>query len=186
MAQEKIDNTDRVSIWARWRDFLPIAIALLVITLDQWSKRLVVLKLPLGVPWNPIESLSRYVSFTYITNKGAAFGLFPSLGTFFAVIAIVVVVVILLYYRHLPNKHWPMYVGLGLQLGGALGNLIDRIRLGHVVDFIDFKVWPVFNVADSSVVIGVTILALSILRDDEEAPQQQEQQVSRISQDSSD
>ena len=65
-----------------------------------------------------------------------------------------------------------MNIGLGLQLGGALGNLIDRIRVGYVVDFIDFKVWPVFNIADSSIVVGVAILALSMLRDEEKAPQQ--------------
>jgi len=157
---------------ARRREVVLIVIALLVIVLDQVSKHYVVLYLRLGVPWNPIESLSRYVSFTYITNKGAAFGIFPTLSTFFTIVPIVVVIMILIYYRHLSNGQWAMNVGLGLQLGGALGNLIDRIRVGHVVDFIDFKVWPIFNVADSSIVIGVAILALSILRDEEKAPQQ--------------
>ena len=157
---------------ARRRKVVLTVIALLVIVLDQLSKHYVVLNLRLGVPWNPIESLSRYVSFTYITNKGAAFGILPSLSTFFAIIPIIVVIVILFYYRHLSHGQWALNVGLGLQLGGALGNFIDRIRLGHVVDFIDFKVWPVFNIADSSIVVGVAILALSILRDEEKAPQQ--------------
>ena len=156
----------------RRREVVLILIALLVIVLDQLSKHYVVLNLHLGVPWNPIESLSRYVSFTYITNKGAAFGMFPTLSTFFTVIPIIVVIVILIYYRHLSNGQWAMNVGLGLQLGGALGNLIDRIRVGHVVDFIDFKVWPIFNIADSSIVIGVAIFAISILRDEVKAPQQ--------------
>jgi len=168
---------------ARRREVVLIVIALLVIVLDQLSKHYVVLNLRLGVPWNPIESLSRYVSFTYITNEGAAFGMFPAFGTFFAVIAIIVVIVILLYYRHLSNGQWALNVGLGLQLGGALGNLVDRIRVGHVIDFIDFKVWPIFNVADSSIVVGVAILALSILRDEEKAPQQK---ISRGSQEISD
>jgi len=183
LAQEKVSHEDRTPVLARRREVVLIVIALLVIVLDQLSKHYVVLNLHLGVPWNPIKSLSRYVSFTYITNKGAAFGMFPAFGTFFAVIAIVVVIVILFYYRHLSNGQWAMNVGLGLQLGGALGNLIDRIRLGHVVDFIDLKVWPIFNVADSSIVVGVAILALSILRDVEEAPQQK---VSRGSQEISD
>jgi len=156
----------------RRREVVLIGIALLVIVLDQVSKHYVELNLHIGVPWNPIESLSRYVSFTYITNKGAAFGMFPTLSTFFTVIPIVVVIVILIYYRRLSNRQWMMNIGLGLQLGGALGNLIDRIRVGYVVDFIDFKVWPVFNIADSSIVVGVAILALSILRDEEKAPQQ--------------
>jgi len=183
LAQEKIDDTDGTSSWARQREVLLVGIALLVIVLDQLSKHWVMLNLRLGVSWNPIESLSRYVSFTYITNEGAAFGIFPAFGTFFAVIAIVVVIVILIYYRHLSNRHWAMQVGLGLQLGGALGNLIDRIRVGYVIDFIDFKVWPIFNVADSSIVVGVAILALSILRDEERGP---EQTVSRSGQGISD
>ena len=157
---------------ARRREVVLIVIALLVIGLDQLSKHYVELNLSLGVPWNPIESLRPYVSFTYITNKGAAFGMFPALSTLFTVIPIIVVIVILIYYRHLSNGQWVMTVGLGLQLGGALGNLVDRIRVGHVVDFIDFKVWPIFNIADSSIVVGVAILALSILRDEEKAPQQ--------------
>ena len=144
-----------------------------MIALDQLSKHYVEIYLPLGVPWNPIESLSRYVSFTHITNKGAAFGIFPAFSTFFSVVPIVVVIVMLFYYRHLPNEQWVLNVALGLQLGGALGNFIDRIRVGHVVDFIDFKVWPVFNIADSSIVVGVALLALSILRDEAKTPLQE-------------
>jgi len=157
----------------RRREVLLIGIALLVIILDQLSKYYVRTYLSPGVPWNPIRSLQRYISLTYITNTGAAFGLFPAFGTFFAVIAIVVVVVILVYQRHLSGVHWLMHVGLGLQLGGAAGNLIDRLHLGHVVDFIDIKVWPVFNVADASTVIGVAFLALSLLREGEQETQEQ-------------
>ena len=183
MAQEKVDNKNRTTVLTRRRKVVLIVIALLVIVLDQWSKHYVEANLPLGVPWNPIESLSRYVSFTHITNKGAAFGMFPAFSTFFSVVPIIVVIVMLFYYRHLPNEQWALNVGLGLQLGGALGNFIDRIRVGHVVDFIDIKVWPIFNIADSSIVIGVAILALCILRDEEQAPQQK---VSRGSQEISD
>ena len=162
-----MSRTDGKSHWSRKRELILVAIALLVLVVDQLSKQCVVLRLRLGVPWNPIEWLGSYVSLTYITNTGAAFGMFPAFGTFFAVIAIVVVVVILLYYRQLSSGSWTMHIGLGLQLGGALGNLLDRIRWGHVVDFIDFKVWPVFNVADASIVVGVALLALGILWDGE-------------------
>ena len=84
------------------------------------------------------------------------------------VIAVVVVVVIVVYYRYLPGNQWLVQASLGLQLGGALGNLLDRLSHGHVIDFIDFKVWPVFNVADSSVFVGVVILAYYLLRHGED------------------
>jgi len=84
------------------------------------------------------------------------------------IIAVVVIVVIIVYYRHLPSDHWLIQVSLGLQLGGALGNLLNRLLYGHVIDFIDFKVWPVFNVADSSVFVGVVILAFHLFRHGED------------------
>jgi len=104
------------------------------------------------------------VSLTYVTNTGAAFGLLPDHGLFFIAIAAIVVIAILVYHRHLPDKAL-VKASLGLQLGGALGNLTDRLRYGYVIDFIDFKVWPVFNLADSAIVIGVAVLAYYLLRD---------------------
>jgi len=165
LAQEQIEQAEKRPRQGRKQEIILGTAALLVIVLDQLSKHYVRTYLPRGVPWNPIESLSRYVSFTYITNTGAAFGILPAFGTIFTFIAIIAVVAILLYYRRLASESVVTYLALGLQLGGALGNLVDRIRLGYVVDFIDFKVWPVFNVADSSVVVGVALLALSILRE---------------------
>jgi signal peptidase II len=144
------------------------AVAFLILVADQISKYLVLSNLAPGESWNPITSLTPWVSITHVTNTGAAFGLFPDLGSFFVVIAVIVVAAIIFYYRHLPAGQWWIKVSLGLQLGGALGNLLDRLRLGHVVDFIDFKIWPVFNVADSSIVIGVAILAYYLLQDRDE------------------
>jgi signal peptidase II len=86
----------------------------------------------------------------------------------FVVIAVIVVAAIIFYYRHLPTGQWWIKVSLGLQLGGALGNLLDRLRQGYVIDFIDFKIWPVFNLADSSIVVGVAILAYYLLRERDE------------------
>ena len=80
------------------------------------------------------------------------------------IVAIVVVAIIAVYYRHLSAGQWLVKLSLGLQLGGALGNLLDRLRYGHVIDFIDFKVWPVFNLADSAITVGVAILAYCLLR----------------------
>lgn len=165
MAQEQVSRTGRNLLQVLRRELILAGIALLVVVLDQISKHYVRLYLHPGVPWNPIEPLRKYVSFTFITNTGAAFGVFPAFGTFFAVIAIIVVVGILFYSRHLSNGQWTISIGLGLQLGGALGNLLDRIHLGYVVDFVDFKIWPIFNVADASIVVGVALFALALLRD---------------------
>ncbi len=144
------------------------AVALLTLVADQISKHLVLSNLDPGQSWNPVASLTPWVSITHVTNTGVAFGLFPDRGSIFVIIAVIVVAAIIFYYRHLPAGQWWIKVSLGLQLGGALGNLLDRLRLGYVVDFIDFKIWPVFNVADSSIVIGVAILAYYLLRERDE------------------
>ena len=148
----------------RWRGFLLPVLAVLTLVTDQISKRAVMTSLRPGESWNPVAALERWVSLTYVTNTGAAFGMFPDYGGIFMVIAVVVIAVIILYYRRLPGEQWLVQASLGLQLGGALGNLLDRLRHGYVIDFIDFKVWPVFNVADSSMFVGSVILALCILR----------------------
>lgn len=148
----------------KWKEPLLLGMSLLVLGIDQLSKRLVSRHLSLGEPWNPIACLRDLVSLTYVTNTGAAFGLLPDHGLFFIAIAAIVVIAILVYHRHLPDKAL-VKASLGLQLGGALGNLTDRLRYGYVIDFIDFKVWPVFNLADSAIVIGVAVLAYYLLRD---------------------
>jgi len=147
----------------KWKEALLPGVTLLMLGIDQFSKRLVSRHLSLGEPWNPISCLRDLVSLTYITNTGAAFGLFPDHGLFLIAIAVIVVIAILVYHRHLPDKTL-VRASLGLQLGGALGNLIDRLRYGYVIDFIDFKVWPVFNLADSAIVVGVVVLAYHLLR----------------------
>ena len=141
------------------------AVALLILVADQISKYLVLSNLNPGQSWNPIASLTPWASITHVTNTGVAFGLFPDRGSLFVVIAVIVVAAIIFYYRHLPAGQWWIKISLGLQLGGALGNLLDRLRLGYVIDFIDFKIWPVFNLADSAIVIGVAILAYYLLQD---------------------
>lgn len=148
----------------KWRSFLLLPlIAVCVVAVDQLTKRAVVANLPPGQSWAPLPVLDKWFSFTMVTNRGAAFGLFPGLGSVFMVVAIVVAVIITVYYWHMPAGHSLVKVSLGLQLGGALGNLIDRLRFGYVIDFIDFKVWPVFNLADISIVVGVALLAYALL-----------------------
>jgi signal peptidase II len=108
----------------------------------------------------------------FTTNPGGAFGLFGDLPALFVVISVVVVVVVLVASRDLPST--ASAVGLGLVLAGALGNLTDRVIRGsgfsgEVVDFIDFHVWPVFNLADSALVVGAAILLIASVRRDRAA-----------------
>jgi signal peptidase II len=106
--------------------------------------------------------------FTYVENRGAAFGLLQDQTAFFVFVGVLVVGVIAASYRYLPRSGIRLHLALGLQLGGAIGNLVDRIRQGYVVDFVDFGYrsnwWPVFNVADSAIVVGVALLALNALQ----------------------
>jgi signal peptidase II len=126
-----------------------------------------------GVPWDPVPWLRPILSLTYITNTGSAFGLFPQLGWLHTLVALVVIGVLLFFYRRLPPNGWIVPLSLGMQLGGAVGNnVIDRVWHGQVTDFIDLnfwplREWPVFNVADSSVFVGVCILAIYLLLEKE-------------------
>ena len=153
----------------RSRDLLIIGTALLVVVADQLTKAWVRRNLLLGVSWDPIPWLRPILSFTYITNTGAAFGMFPQLGPLFAVIAVAVIAVLFFLFRGLAVSGWPITLGLGMILGGALGNnVIDRVLRGRVTDFIDLNFWPmqewpVFNVADSSITVGTCILSICLL-----------------------
>lgn len=146
---------------------LPI-VAALVLLLDRVSKHLVATRLAVGQSWDIAPWLTPILRITHVTNTGAAFGLFPNWGDFFIVVAVAVIVAILIYQRHISDGQWLARVALGLQLGGAIGNLFDRLTQGSVVDFIDLnfwplREWPVSNVADVSIVTGVCLLVLLML-----------------------
>lgn len=133
--------------------------ALLVVAVDQISKSLVRTFLVPGQSMPPEGPLR----LTYVANSGGAFGLLGDQTFLLTVAGVVGIVAILLYYRY-PLVGSPLLrSGLGLQLGGALGNLIDRVQRGYVTDFLDLRFWPVFNLADSAIVIGVALLAYSLL-----------------------
>jgi signal peptidase II len=154
------------------REVLLAGVALVVFAIDQISKALVARYLTPLVPWNPIGALTPYFSLTYVTNTGAAFGLFPQLAGVYPYINLAIVAGLLFFYRRFGVRHWLLPVSLGLQTGGALGNLADRLRLGYVIDFFDIKIWPVSNVADICIVAGVCILAVLLLR---QGPEQEGQ-----------
>jgi signal peptidase II len=150
------------------RGMVFLGLAALVVVLDLTTKRLAEDKLQkTGVRSVPLPIVGDYLRFTYVENRGAAFGLLQDQTVFFVFVGVLVVGVIAASYRYLPRSGFRLHLALGLQLGGAIGNLIDRIRQGYVVDFVDFGYrsnwWPVFNVADSAIVVGVALLALNAL-----------------------
>jgi signal peptidase II len=136
-----------------------------VILLDQWTKdlaRAYLLGREGGGP-RSIPLLGQYIRLTYVENRGAAFGLLQDQTAFFVLVGFVVIAVIVASYHQIKEPNWLLNLALGLQMGGAVGNLVDRIRSGYVVDFFDLSVWPVFNVADSAICVGVAILAWTLL-----------------------
>lgn len=138
--------------------------ALIVLVLDQVSKTWIVQTLGQADGPHSVQVVGDFVRLSYTTNSGAAFGMFPAGTLFFTVVALIAAPVILLARSYVDeNARW-LTIVFGMMMGGALGNLLDRIRLHHVVDFIDIGVGNVrywsFNVADSSFVVGVILLAL--------------------------
>jgi signal peptidase II len=154
-------------------------VAAIVLAVDQITKAVIVRNLPLGMPWNPIPFLRPIINITHVANTGAAFGMLQDRGTFFALVAIAVSAAILYYGRLIPEHQRWLSLSLGLQLGGALGNLADRLHYGHVIDFIEVRYWPVFNVADTAIVAGGLILAYYLWRE-EGSTQDEESAAQRI------
>lgn len=143
------------------RDYLLLlGVAGTIVALDQWTKYLVRTRLLLGETWSPWEWLAPYARIVHWNNTGAAFGIFPAGGTIFTVVAVLVVAAIIYYYPQVPRDQIGVRIALPMQLGGALGNLIDRLSLGTVTDFVSVGPIPVFNVADASITIGVAVLVV--------------------------
>jgi signal peptidase II len=134
--------------------FLP---AVVVLAADQLSKVWVRQNLALGESLPP-DALLRL---THVSNAGGVFGVMAN-PVFLALLNAAVLIILLLFYRRLSSL--ALRMGLGLVLGGGLGNLVDRLRMGYVTDFIDIRVWPIFNVADASVVVGSVIILYLLFR----------------------
>ena len=149
------------------RRYLELALgAGFIIALDQWTKHLVRTELAFGQSVAPIPSLSSWLRIVHWNNTGAAFGVFPDGGRIIAVIAVIVVMGIIYYYPRLEQGHFWLRLALMLQMGGAIGNLIDRISRGPVTDFVAVGPIPVFNVADASISLGVAVLVLTMWLDE--------------------
>jgi len=149
-----------------WRDYLTlVSVAAVIVALDQWTKWLVRTNLPFQGTWVPAgwEWLSPYARIVHWYNSGAAFGMFQSGSGVFTVLAFIVVGAILYFFPRVEASDWPLRLAMGMQLGGALGNLVDRLILGgKVTDFISVSTFPVFNVADASISVGVVVLILGV------------------------
>ena len=134
---------------------MPLGIGILVFVIDQLVKHLVVSTMHLGQSFPVIKGIFHI---TYVLNPGAAFGMLEHQRWFFIVVALAAVLLGVFFYRKLQQESILMRSGAGLLLGGAVGNLADRIQSGLVVDFLDFRVWPVFNIADIAICAGAGIL----------------------------
>lgn len=139
-----------------------LGIALIIIVLDQWTKSLVHQNLGFQEMWSPWPWLEPYARIVNWRNTGAAFGMLQGFSDVFTVLAMVVGVIILYYFPQVPKEDWPLRAAMGLQLGGAMGNLIDRLTEGYVTDFISVGNFAVFNIADASITVGVVVLILGM------------------------
>ncbi|MBO5403880.1 MAG: signal peptidase II [Phascolarctobacterium sp.] len=137
-----------------------VIVALLVVIFDQLTKYYVVENFYLGESVPVIENIFHW---TYILNPGAAFGMLEGSRWFFVVIAVGVLGGIWYMKDEINEGGWMMQYGAALFGGGAIGNLIDRARSGLVIDFFDFRIWPVFNVADIAICVGVAMILWKVL-----------------------
>lgn len=132
-----------------------------VIVIDQITKMLVKNTL---APLDSADIIPKILSFTYITNTGAVFGALRGMNTLLIAVSIIVIASLLYYYHKKRDEEKIPRTSFALIVGGALSNLIDRIALGFVVDFIDVHFWPAFNIADSAITLGVAALVIFYLR----------------------
>ena len=135
-------------------------LALLVAFFDQLIKLLVAGKM---LPGQSIPLIPSILHLTYVKNIGAAFGLFRSQRYMLIVIGVAVILAVMYFQRRVETKEYLIQTALAFILGGSFGNIIDRIFRGYVVDFIDFRFWPVFNLADIMINLGIFLLLLRIL-----------------------
>lgn len=145
------------------RDYLTLfGIGGTIIIIDQITKILVRRNLAIGEWWSPWEWLEPYARIVNWKNTGAAFGILPNFGDFITILAIVVAIAIVYYFPRVPREDWTLRLAMGLEFGGAVGNLFDRLTIGWVTDFISIWRFPVFNIADLCITLGVIVLLLGV------------------------
>lgn len=146
---------------------MSIVVAVITFFLDQFLKHFVRSRMAV---WSSITLIPGVVRISYVHNVGAAFGILPNRRLFFIVVSILLLAVSVWWYRSTePHSTW-LKIGYGLLLGGAMGNLWDRVRSGYVTDFIDLdfwplKSWPVFNIADMALVTAISFYFIYLIRE---------------------
>lgn len=129
-----------------------------MVIVDRVTK--IVVEQRYGVGYGPRPIIDHVVFLTVLRNRGAAFGLFQNFTAGFLIVSLIVMGAILIYYPRVADQDWPARIGLAMVFGGAVANAYDRGLQGSVIDFIQIPHWPVFNVADSSITVGVALLVL--------------------------
>jgi signal peptidase II len=152
-----------------------IGVAGVIVAFDQWTKFLVRTRIPFGGSWSPWPWLEPYARIVHWQNTGAAFGMFQRYGIVFTVLAIIVAIGILYYYPSVPRSEWAVRLAMMMMMGGAVGNLIDRLTLGTVTDFVSLGTFAVFNVADASISVGTAILILAVWISERKQKKQEQQ-----------
>lgn len=131
---------------------MPILILAAVVIIDQYSKHYIQTHMLPGISLPVIDNIFHI---TYVLNPGAAFGILENQQAFFVIIALLMLCLSAYFFSRIPQSFRLMRLGISLLAGGAVGNVIDRVQTGYVVDFFDLRIWPVFNVADIAIVTGV-------------------------------
>jgi signal peptidase II len=154
---------DSPSTLKRWA--VLVGCASLVLAADQVSKAWVVATLAPGESLIPIPALADFFAITRSANQGAAFSFLPQAGTLFLIIALAMIVGIVIFYPRMQGGRWLERIALGLLLGGVMGNALDRIRRGHVVDWVHLQLRPfisnISNFADHAIVLGIVVMFLA-------------------------
>jgi signal peptidase II len=149
--------------WPQWVSLGAVAVAAVIA--DQLTKAIVTSRLDLGDEVHVIGPFSLH----HVTNSGIAFGLFASATSIVILLTSLAVAWMLYFFARSGARHPVLPVALGLVIGGSVSNLVDRVRLGHVTDFLDVRYWPAFNLADTFIVVGVTALLLALVVSDRSA-----------------
>jgi signal peptidase II len=148
--------------WTAGRIAILVGVSGLVIALDQTVKWLVSTRLSPGQSWEPIPAIASFIKITYSYNSGAAFGMFSNASDLFLLLALIIIVAFLFSYPRLPSQAQLSRISIGLISGGAFSNALDRLRMGHVTDYVHVQLTPTFsnisNFADHAITIGVILL----------------------------
>ena len=155
------------SLAPRWPQWVSLALVVAAAILaDQVTKHIVATQLSLDEELHVVGPFSIH----HVQNSGIAFGLFAGATPLVTALTALAVGWMLVFFARSGSRHPVLPVALGLLIGGSASNLVDRIRLGHVTDFLDFRYWPAFNLADTFIVVGVAILFGAILFDGARTP----------------